>query len=154
AILSAAYWAVLVFAALRTIHAVPSLAALAPPEPASWPRVSVIIPACNEEATIEEALRSRLREGYPAAEYIVVDDRSTDRTGEILDRIAAEDPRVVALHVRELPDGWLGKVHALHAGLARATGEWVLFSDADIHHEVGTLRRAVAHCEQNGIDHL
>jgi hypothetical protein len=116
--------------------------------------VSVIIPACNEEATIEQALRSRLGEGYPDAEYLVVDDRSTDRTGEIIDRLAAEDPRIVAIHISELPEGWLGKVHALHVAAARATGEWLLFSDADVHHEPGTLRRAVAHCEHGAIDHL
>lgn len=153
AIVSAVYWVLVALASLRAMQAVPLIERLAPREPARWPRVSVIIPACNEEATIERALRSRLDERYPDAEYIVVDDRSTDRTGEILDRMAAEDPRIVALHVRELPEGWLGKVHALHVALARATGRWVLFSDADVHHEPGTLRRVVAHCEQHGIDH-
>ncbi|HWO26772.1 MAG TPA: glycosyltransferase family 2 protein [Kofleriaceae bacterium] len=154
AIVAAAYWVFMALASLRTMGAVPLLARLAPREPARWPRVSVIIPACNEEATIEAALRSRLGEGYPDAEYLVIDDRSTDRTGEIIDRLAAEDPRIVVLHVRELPEGWLGKVHALHAAVGRATGAWVLFSDADVHHEPGTLRRVVAHCEQQGIDHV
>jgi glycosyltransferase involved in cell wall biosynthesis len=154
AIVAAVYWVLVALASLRAMAAVPLLARLAPRDPPRWPRVSVVIPACNEEATIEQALRSRLGEGYPDAEYLVIDDRSTDRTGEIVDRLAAEDPRIVALHVRELPEGWLGKVHALHTAVARATGEWVLFSDADVHHEPGTLRRVVAHCEQEGVDHV
>jgi hypothetical protein len=153
AITSAVYWVLVALASLLAMRAVPLIARIAPRAPPSWPRVSVIIPACNEEATIEQALRSRLAEGYPDAEYLVIDDRSTDRTGEILDRMAAEDPRIVALHVRELPEGWLGKVHAMHVAVARATGAWVLFSDADVHHEPGTLRRVVAYCEQHRIDH-
>lgn len=154
AIVAAAYWVFVALASLRAMAAVPLIARLAPADPPRWPRVSVIIPACDEEATIEQALRSRLGEGYPDAEYLVIDDRSTDRTGEIIDRLAAEDPRIVALHVRELPEGWLGKVHALHTAVGRATGEWVLFSDADVHHAPGTLRRVVAHCEQEGVDHV
>lgn len=154
AIGSAVYWMLTAVSACMLRRGVPLLERLAPPAPARWPRVSVVIPACNEAATIEAAVRSRLGEGYPDAEYLVVDDRSTDGTGEIVDRLAREDARVVALHVRELPAGWLGKVHAMHVALARATGDYVLFSDADIHHEPGTLQAIVAHCEQHGIDHV
>jgi GT2 family glycosyltransferase len=154
AIASAVYWSLTAVAAVLLRRGVPVLGRLAPPAPVRWPRVSVVIPACNEAAAIETALRSRLGEGYPNAEYIVVDDRSTDGTGEIIDRLAREDARVVAVHVRELPPGWLGKVHAMHVAMERATGEYVLFSDADIHHERGTLDKVVAHCEQHAIDHV
>jgi len=154
AIASAVYWGLTAISAVLLRRGVPLLARLAPPAPPRWPRVSVVIPACNEAATIEAAVRSRLGEGYPNAEYIVVDDRSTDGSGEIIDRLAREDARVVPLHVRELPAGWLGKVHAMHVALERATGEYVLFSDADIHHEPGTLEKVVAHCEQHAIDHV
>lgn len=154
AIASAAYWSLIALATLRVIRGVPVLERLRPREPEQWPRVSVIIPACNEAATLEGALRSRLAEGYPNAEYVVVDDRSTDATGQIIDRLAAEDPLVRAVHVRELPAGWLGKVHAMHVALGHATGEWVLFSDADIHHEPGTLRRVIAHSEEQRLDHV
>jgi hypothetical protein len=151
---SAFYCTLCAIAALMLRRGVPVLRTLDAPPPARWPRVSVIIPACNEARTIESAVRSRLAEGYPDAEYVLVDDRSTDGTGEIIDRLACADARVVALHVRELPPGWLGKVHAMHAALERATGEYVLFSDADVHHEPGTLQRIVAHCEQHAIDHV
>jgi hypothetical protein len=154
AIASAVYWVLNAVSAFRLRRDVPVLAQLAPPVPERWPRVSVVIPACNEAATIESAVRSRLGEGYPDAEYIVVDDRSTDSTGEIIDCLAREDPRIVPLHVRELPAGWLGKVHAMHVALEHATGEYVLFSDADVHHERGTLQKVVAHCEQHAIDHV
>lgn len=150
--LSFLFWTVNAAAAARVIRAVPLVADLDPPPPPAWPKVSIIIPACNEAELIEDALRSRLGEGYPNAEYIVVDDRSTDGTGEIIDRIAAEDPRVVALHVTELPAGWLGKLNALHQGVTRATGDFILFSDADVHHEPGTLSRIIAHAEETGLD--
>jgi len=154
AIASAVYWALTAISTYLLRRGVPLLERLAPPTPAKWPRVSVVIPACNEGATIEAALRSRLGEDYPNAEYIVVDDRSTDATGEIIDRLAREDGRIVPLHVRELPAGWLGKVHAMHVALGHATGDYVLFSDADIHHERGTLQKVIAHCEQHAIDHV
>ncbi|HTL34270.1 MAG TPA: glycosyltransferase family 2 protein [Kofleriaceae bacterium] len=154
AIASIVYWSLTAVAALLLRRGVPLVSELAPPPPTRWPKVSVIIPACNEATTIEAAVRSRLGEGYPNAEYIVVDDRSTDDTGAIIDRIARDDARVVPLHIGDLPPGWLGKVHAMHSALAHATGDFVLFSDADIHHEPGTMRTIVAHCEQHAIDHV
>lgn len=122
--------------------------------PAEPPRLSVVVPACNEAATIEPALASLLRQDYPNLEIIVVDDRSTDETGAIVDRIAAEDQRVVAEHVKNLPEGWLGKVHALHHATKRAGGDLILFTDADVVFEQDCLTRAVAYTEARGVDHL
>ncbi|HUC44151.1 MAG TPA: glycosyltransferase [Candidatus Sulfotelmatobacter sp.] len=124
------------------------------PEPSRWPRLSVIIAACDEAGTIGPALSTHLASDYPDLEIVVVNDRSTDRTGAILDEIAGRDSRVRAVHVRELPAGWLGKVHALNEGVAAASGEWLLFTDADVHFGPDTLRRAVAHAAAHGIDHL
>ncbi|HVE85142.1 MAG TPA: glycosyltransferase [Myxococcales bacterium] len=154
ALLGAAYWLHVALNALRVSRSVDVLEKLSPPEPLRWPKLTLVIPARNEAAELEGALRSRLLEDYPELELVVVDDRSTDATGEILDRIAAEDPRVVPIHVRELPAGWLGKLHAMHRGIQRAGGEWILFTDADVHFQPGTLRRAVAHAEARGLDHL
>ncbi len=150
------FYAVLItMSAVRAMRSVPLVADMPIPSRTDvLPRVSVIIPACNEAETIEQAVVSRLGEGYPHAEYVIVDDRSTDETGAIVDRLAARDRRVVPLHIHSLPDGWLGKVHALREGVARSRGEWILFSDADIHHEPGTLARIIAHCEEQRIDHV
>jgi cellulose synthase/poly-beta-1,6-N-acetylglucosamine synthase-like glycosyltransferase len=118
------------------------------------PNLSIIVPARNEERHIEAALRSLLQLDYPDLEILVVDDRSTDRTGEILDRIAREYPRLNVVHVTELPHGWLGKNHALYHGAQRARGEFLLFTDADVTMAPDTLRRAVGYALENGLDHL
>lgn len=125
-----------------------------PPEPAEWPSVCAIVPARDEARSIGDAVRSRLDDDFPALRLVVVDDRSTDGTGRIVDEIAALDDRVVALHIDELPSGWLGKTHALARGMEHATGEWLLISDADVHLAPGALRKAVAFSEAAGIDFL
>lgn len=119
-----------------------------------WPSLSVVAAARDEAGSVEPALRSLLAQDYPDLELIAVDDRSSDGTGEILDRLAAEDPRLVALHVSRLPEGWLGKTHACHLGAARARGEWILFTDADVLLAAETLRRAVAFAGSLGLGHL
>ncbi len=148
------YWLLNALVAVRTIRAVPRLEDVRPPDPAVWPRVSLIIAACDEGDTIEAAMASRLREDYPDLEFILVDDRSTDDTGRIIDRVAASDPRVKPLHIRSLPDGWLGKVHAMHQAVQVATGDWLLFTDADVHFAPGTIRRTIANCLHRNLDHL
>lgn len=152
--LGVAYWLYNVVAVVRVVRAVPCLADLPLSDCWRWPRVSQIVPACNEAAEFREAVGSRLTEGYPDTEIIVVNDRSTDATGALADELVGRDGRVRVLHVRELPEGWLGKVHAMHRGFEQATGEWLLFSDADVHLAPDTLRRAVGYCEQAGLDHL
>jgi glycosyltransferase involved in cell wall biosynthesis len=124
------------------------------PSPAPLPRLSVVVPALNEEATVEPAMRSLLALDYPDLEVIAVDDRSTDSTGEILDRLAKTDSQLQVVHVRDLPAGWLGKNHALHLGAERATGEFILFTDADVHFEPTALSRAVGFAADNQLDHL
>lgn len=119
-----------------------------------WPRVSVIVAARNEARRIQQGLRSLLALDYPALELIVVNDRSEDDTGRLLDAMAAADPRLAVVHLHELPPGWLGKNHALQLGAGRATGDLLLFTDADIIMAPSTLRRAVALLQQQGLDHL
>src|SRR5436190_19238136 len=104
-----------------------SLAALAHALPAPPPRLTVILTALNEERGIEAALRSLLGSDYPGLEIIAIDDRSTDSTGAILDRLAAGHPQLRVLHVRSLPHGWLGKNHALWQGTLDARGDYFLF---------------------------
>lgn len=146
-------WGAQLVTLIRVVRSVPLLHELPEGQLEPWPRVSAILTARNEEAALEEAVRARLTEDYPELELILVDDRSTDRTGELADRLAAADPRVKVVHVRELPAGWLGKVNALQQGLAVASGEWLLFSDADVSVHRGVLRRLISHCESRGLDH-
>jgi hypothetical protein len=121
-------------------------------EPPPW--VSVIIPALNEERHIETALASVLALDYPRLEVIVIDDRSTDATPVLLNRMAARHPRLRVVHLCELPPGWLGKNHALHLGAEQAQGEFLLFTDADVRLEPDTLRRAVRRMLERRLDHL
>jgi len=118
------------------------------------PRVSVVIPACNEAVKIEQALLSILNQDYPDLEIIVIDDRSTDATGDILDRMADDYPRWQVIHKTELPPKWLGKNHALHVGAGLATGELLLFTDADVVMKPSTISRAVTFMQVERLDHL
>jgi glycosyltransferase involved in cell wall biosynthesis len=155
AFLGFAYWLPQLYAARRVRRDVPSVSDMpCDDERTSWPRISLIMTARDEERDIEEAVRSRLNDDYPELQVIVVDDRSSDRTGEIADRLASEDPRVETVHIVELPDGWVGKIYALHRGLEASTGDWFLFSDADVKVRPGILRRAISYAEGNGFDHL
>lgn len=118
------------------------------------PRVSIIVAARNEERKILEALNSLLSLTYPDYEMIVVDDRSDDRTGPFLDGLATIVARLRVIHVDQLPHGWLGKNHAQWLGSQRASGELLLFTDADIIMEPTVLTRAVTFLEAERLDHL
>jgi glycosyltransferase involved in cell wall biosynthesis len=139
----------------RRITAAPSLAAIAPAPPAgmAWPRLSVVVACRNEEAAVRTAMASLLAQDYPGLEVVAVDDRSEDATGAILDELAGGNPALRVAHVRALPDGWLGKTHALQQGAAAATGAWLLFTDADVVFAPDALRRAVAWAVRDRLGH-
>jgi len=119
-----------------------------------FPKVSIVVPACNEGETIGPALKTLSALDYPDLELIVVNDRSTDQTGAVIDQAAALDPRIIAVHNEELPEGWLGKVHALHLGQKASSGDWILFTDADVHLAPDALKRTVGYAQSEGLDHL
>jgi glycosyltransferase involved in cell wall biosynthesis len=140
---------------------VPTIADIARPEwdvhPRPSPRVSIIVPARNEAEQIEPSLRSLLALDYENYEVLVVNDRSTDQTGEILDRIAASAEahgRLRAIHIAHLPPGWLGKTHAMWTAGEQSTGDYLLFTDADVVFRPDSLRRAIAYIEAERADHL
>jgi glycosyltransferase involved in cell wall biosynthesis len=137
-----------------SIKRLPVFAKQHAPMPERWPRLSVVIPACNEAAHLESAVATLTRQDYPELEIILVNDRSTDGTGEVIDRLARNDPRIRTIHIETQPLGWLGKVHALHRGVEQAGGGWLLFTDADVHFAPGILRRAVALALHQRVDHL
>jgi len=137
---------------IRHRNAIPTLPAF--PGPVALPRLSVVVPARDEGSTIGRALGSLLAQDYPDLEVIVVDDRSSDTTGDVLREIAAKDGRLMVLRVDELPAGWLGKNHAMWRGAARASGKWLLFTDADVVFAQGALRHGVAYAAAESLDHL
>jgi glycosyltransferase involved in cell wall biosynthesis len=140
-----------------------------PVTPGGNPRVSIIVPARNEEDVIEPALKALLALDYDNYEVIAVNDRSTDRTGEIMDGIAerlhlSQKAREIGqanpaaslrvLHHRELPSGWLGKTHAMWTAANQADGDWLLFTDGDVLFKPDSLRRALAYAEAEMADHV
>lgn len=149
-----ALWVVQATLVFRHLGEIRDLAKMTPPDPPVWPLVSVISAARNEARDIGASLTSRLADGYPNLEVVVVDDRSDDATPDIITEFARRDPRVRPIRIDVLPEGWLGKVHALARGVEAAGGEWLLFSDADVCVEPGMLGKAVAHCEAGGYDLL
>lgn len=126
----------------------------APVDPEVAPKASVIAAARNEERNIRGALQSLLDLDYPDLQVVLVNDRSEDRTGDIFEEMAASDPRLEIVHVSELPDQWLGKNHALWQGSQKATGDILLFTDADVVMAPDTLSRAAACMRVQGADHL
>lgn len=125
-----------------------------PPLPPEPPKISVLVPARNEEASLDACLKSLRAQDYPRLELVVVDDRSTDRTGALLEKHAAEDPRVIAVRGGEPLPGWFGKTNALRQAAERATGDWVLLTDADTVHAPQSVRAGVAHALANGLGAL
>jgi len=143
-----------------------------PVSPAGNARVSIIVPARDEEETIEQALHLLLALDYDNYEVIAVNDRSNDSTGEIMERVAAsqnqnQNPQPVAetatrvghsqfrvIYHTELPAGWLGKTHAMWTAANQATGDWLLFTDADVLFKPESLRRALAYAESVPADHV
>src|SRR5262245_12489012 len=154
-LLATIVWSMALAGALWVRARLPRLSDL-PDVPAAggWPRLSVVVPSRNEGHSVERATLSLLGQDYPELEIVAVDDRSTDTTGRILDELASRHASLSAVHVRELPEGWLGKNHASHVGAAAASGEWLLFTDGDVVFHPGALRRAVSYALSRGLGHL
>jgi chlorobactene glucosyltransferase len=120
--------------------------------PESPPLISVIVPAHNEEMTIEDCLSSVLAQDYPNYELILVDDRSQDRTAAIAEELARNKKPFKIVRVAELPAGWTGKCHALDRGVVHANGEWVAFLDADSTLHTSALRQCYAEAVKAGVN--
>jgi hypothetical protein len=129
----------------------------APPRRPGAPFVSIVVPARNEERDVADATRSKCRQDDPSFEVLVVDDRSSDGTRQVLADLEREFPGVLrVVEGVEPPPDWLGKPHALDEGAraarARAPSEWLLFSDADVHFTPDVVAPALAHAERERLD--
>ncbi|WP_307794984.1 glycosyltransferase family 2 protein [Alkalihalobacillus sp. BA299] len=118
------------------------------------PLVSIVVAARNEEKNIGGSLRSQLQQTYKNIEWIVVNDRSSDRTGDLINEIRDEDERIRVIHIEELDEGWLGKNHALFKGYLSSKGEYILFTDADVYFKEDTVEKALFYMRTNNVDHL
>jgi glycosyltransferase involved in cell wall biosynthesis len=132
----------------------PWLKDCAPAADADCPRISVLFAARDEEEKLPGALATLVAVDYPNLEIVAVDDRSSDATRRILDEFAASHSQLRVVHVRELPAGWLGKPHALQKGYEVSSGEWLVFTDADVKFRPDALRRVVTLVRGRGLDHL
>jgi glycosyltransferase involved in cell wall biosynthesis len=112
------------------------------------------VAARDEESRIGDTVRHVLAQRDVPLEVIVVDDRSTDQTGEILRQLSLHDNRVQMRRVDELPAGWLGKCHACHLGAAIARGDWILFTDADCWLQPDVIARALRVADREQVDHV
>jgi GT2 family glycosyltransferase len=124
------------------------------------PHVTVIVPACNEEESIEATLRSLLASTGIRLQIVAVNDRSTDRTGALMDSVAAVAEagggphKLEVIHNRDLPPGWLGKAHALTLGVERTSAPWLLFTDGDVTFDRRAVELALGFAEAEKADHL
>ncbi|MGJ7912001.1 glycosyltransferase [Neobacillus sp. LXY-1] len=118
------------------------------------PLLSVIIAARNEESQIRQSIISQLTQTYKNIEWILVNDRSTDKTGPLMEQLAKEDNRLKVVHIKELPQGWLGKNHALYTGTLSTSGKWLLFTDADIIYKPEAFAKALHYAEKHRLDHV
>ena len=152
--LIALFWLTYGLGVARGALSLPWIKDFPPASDAECPRISILFAARDEEEKLPAALATLMEIDYPLLEVVAVDDRSKDATGRILDEFANAHPRLHVVHVKQLPPGWLGKPHALQKAYEAATGEWLLFTDADVHFKPDVVRRAMALAQARNLDHL
>jgi chlorobactene glucosyltransferase len=123
-------------------------------KPHDTPKVSIILPARNEEMFIEKCINSLLEQDYKNYEIIAIDDMSDDNTGDIIKKIATKNPKVVYVLAKPKPEGWTGKNWACVEGFKRSSGDLLLFTDADTVHTHKTISLAVDHLSSDELDSL
>ena len=116
------------------------------------PRLAFVVPARNEEGGIVDCITRLKNQNYPGATIIVVNDRSTDSTGRLLDELKTSIAALKVIHLEQLPEGWLGKNHALHVGTRDLDVDWLMFVDSDVTLEPNAIQRLVAFSEERGYD--
>jgi cellulose synthase/poly-beta-1,6-N-acetylglucosamine synthase-like glycosyltransferase len=150
---AALFWILNAIDVARGVRKLPAIQDIAPLDDSDCPPVSILFAARDEEEKLPGALQTFLALDYPRYEVIAADDRSEDRTAEIL-KAAEKNARLKYVRINSLPAGWLGKPHALQQAFERSSGEWLVFTDADVHFSPDLLRRSAALAKREGWDHL
>jgi glycosyltransferase involved in cell wall biosynthesis len=146
-------WALLIRSMIESFRKTPILDKFETKEH-SLPKVSVILPARNEEGFIEKCLDSLLDQDYDNYEIIAIDDSSEDATGRIITEFARKNSKVIHVSARPKPQGWMGKNWACMEGYKRATGDLLLFTDSDTTHSKNVISLAVSHLLSLELDAL
>ncbi len=131
-VLVAVMWLLIAVDTMRGWRRLPQLRDVSLPSGGDEPHVTIVVPARNEERGVTAGVSSLVAQDYPHFDVIAVEDRSTDATRGILEGLAAQHDRLQILPIDTLPDGWLGKNHAMWRGAQAAQGELILFTDADV----------------------
>ena len=152
--LTALLWMIEGVVLARGVPSIPSIKDVAPAADADCPTISILFAGRDEAEKLPGALETMLGLDYPRYEVIAVDDRSEDATAAILETAARKDSRLRPLHVDTLPQGWLGKPHALEQAYEMSRGEWIVFTDADVHFAPDVVRRAITLANGRNWAHL
>ena len=147
-----AFWLAAGWICWRGQKHIPRLTLAGPAGP--HPTLSVIVPARNEAQSLPRSIPTLVGQSYPDLEVILLDDRSTDGTGRVVESLTRTYPGLKAIRISILPEGWVGKTHALWVGSERARGDWLLFTDADVIFHPRCLEAAIAYAEIQRLDHL
>jgi cellulose synthase/poly-beta-1,6-N-acetylglucosamine synthase-like glycosyltransferase len=151
---AALFWILNAIDVARGVRKLPAIQDIAPLDDSDCPPVSILFAARDEEEKLPGALQTFLALDYPRYEVIAADDRSEDGTAKILKAAAQRGTRLKYVRINSLPAGWLGKPHAMQQAFERSSGEWLIFTDADVHFSPDLLRRSVALAKREGWDHL
>lgn len=147
------YWLRFVYLALAFDRLIQKLSKYSP-LPNNPPKVSIVVPARNEGKKIEACLHALQQQTYPNLEIILVNDRSDDETGSVMQKYAATTAHWHYIHIQSLPEGWIGKNHALQVGGEKATGDYIIFTDGDVIYAPATVEKTMGSVLANHLDHL
>ena len=147
-------WVYFLIYTIKSLREVPKLSVFKPCRNIVFPKVSIILPARNEEQDIEKCLDSLLKQDYSNYEIVAINDSSSDRTGEIIQKYSTMNTKVIFINAEKKPEGWTGKNWACHQGYIKSAGQLFLFTDADTTHSSSAISLAVNHLLSKELDAL
>ncbi len=147
-------WIYFLVYTIKFLIQVPKLQSIKTSKSIFFPKVSVILPARNEEKYIQKCLKTLIEQDYSNYEIVVINDSSSDRTGELIENVSLANSKVIHINATPKPDGWTGKNWACYQGYLKSTGEFFLFTDADTIHSFTSISLAVNHLLDEGLDAL